>query len=101
MSIRFNHTLVHATDKHRSARFLAEILGLPEPRPFGHFMVVGLDDGASLDFIDAGGEAIYRQHYAFLIDEADFDKIYARIREKGLTHWADPFRRKPGEINHH
>jgi catechol 2,3-dioxygenase-like lactoylglutathione lyase family enzyme len=101
MTIRFNHTIVHSRDKQRSAAFLADILGLPAPKPFGHFMVVGLADDASLDFVDAGGEPIYRQHYAFLIDEPDFDPILARIRARGLDHWADPFKQKPGEINHH
>jgi catechol 2,3-dioxygenase-like lactoylglutathione lyase family enzyme len=40
------------------------------------------------------------QHYAFLIDESDFDSIFARIRERGLDYWADPFGKQPGEINH-
>ena len=29
MAIQLNHTIVHAKDKHESARFLVEILGLP------------------------------------------------------------------------
>src|SRR5262249_38557017 len=91
----------HATDKKKSAAFLADILGLGEPFPFSHFMCVGLADDASLDFVDAGGEPIYRQHYAFLIDEAEFDAIFARLRARGLAYFADPFRKKPGEINHH
>ena len=101
VGIRFNHTIVHSRDKRRSAAFLADVLGLPEPKPFGHFMVVALAGGASLDFIDAGGAPFDRQHYAFLISEREFDRIFARIRERGLEHWADPFRKQPGEINHH
>ena len=31
MSVTLNHTIVRCTDKHASARFLADILGLPEP----------------------------------------------------------------------
>lgn len=99
MSIRFNHTIVHSRAQKESARFLAEILGLPEPKAFGHFLVVELDNGASLDFIDAGGRDFETQHYAFLIDEDDFDRIFGRIRERGLDYWADPFKRQPGEIN--
>jgi catechol 2,3-dioxygenase-like lactoylglutathione lyase family enzyme len=100
MSVRFNHTIVHSRDKRASARFVAEILGLPAPTAFGPFQVLALDGGASLDFVDDSGP-IARQHYAFLIDERDFDAIYARIRARELEHWADPFRQKPGEINHH
>lgn len=101
MSVRFNHTIVHSRDKRAAATFLAEILGLPVPGTFGHFFVVELDNGASLDFIDAGDTDVVQQHYAFLIDEEDFDVIFGRIRARGLEYWADPFKKCPGEINHH
>ena len=101
MSIQFNHTLVHARDKKRSAAFLADMLGLPEPTEWGPFHAVTLDNGVSLDFLDAGDAKFDTQHYAFLIGEADFDAVFARIRARGLSYWADPFRRRPGEINHH
>ena len=31
MSVELNHTIVHATDRDASAKFMAEVLGLPEP----------------------------------------------------------------------
>jgi catechol 2,3-dioxygenase-like lactoylglutathione lyase family enzyme len=99
MSIRFNHTIVHSRDKQESARFLTEILGLPAPRRFADFVVVDLADDASLDYLDAGDFDFQTQHYAFLIDESEFDEIFGRIRERGLDHWADPFKRRSGEIN--
>lgn len=58
-----------------------------------------LDNGVSLDFANADGP-IRPQHYAFLISEADFDAVLGRIRKQGLDHWADPTRRRAGEINH-
>ncbi|MCA9509096.1 MAG: VOC family protein [Myxococcales bacterium] len=100
-SIRFSHTIVHSRDKRASARFLSEMLGLPEPAAFGHFAVVALAHDASLDFLDAGDFDFQPQHYAFLVDEADFDRVKARLDERGLVHWADPFREQPGAINHH
>ncbi|MGE3589275.1 MAG: VOC family protein, partial [Ilumatobacteraceae bacterium] len=75
MAVSLNHTIVGARDKHESARFLSEILGLAEPRSYGHFVVVELDHGLSLDFDDVDGE-VTPQHYAFLIDEATFDGVY-------------------------
>ena len=48
------------------------MLGRAAPTRFGHFEVVKLDNGMSLDFADAQGP-IRPQHYAFLISEADFD----------------------------
>ena len=99
MSVQLNHTIVWCRDQHRSAGFLAEILGRPAPTRFGPFLVVEMDNGVSLDFYQQDGE-ISRQHYAFLIGEAEFDAVYARIRERKLEHWADPARTRAGEINH-
>jgi catechol 2,3-dioxygenase-like lactoylglutathione lyase family enzyme len=98
MSARLNHTIVWCRDKRRSAAFLTEILGLPAPKPFGPFLVAELENGVSLDFHDTEDE-IASQHYAFLIDESDFDEIFARIVERGLDYWADPAGRRRGEIN--
>jgi catechol 2,3-dioxygenase-like lactoylglutathione lyase family enzyme len=99
MAAQFNHTIVWSSDQTKSARFLAEMLGRPAPVRFGRFDVVELDNGVSLDFADAEGP-IRLQHYAFLISEADFDVVLARILARGLDHWADPARHRPGEINH-
>jgi catechol 2,3-dioxygenase-like lactoylglutathione lyase family enzyme len=62
-------------------------------------MVVELDNGVSLDFMEKEG-AVSPQHYAFLIGEQEFDQAFARIKEKGLTYWPDPARSRPNEINH-
>jgi catechol 2,3-dioxygenase-like lactoylglutathione lyase family enzyme len=99
VTVQLNHTIVQCRDKQRSATFLTEILGLPDPVRFGPFLVVEVDNGASLDF-DESDEEIARQHYAFLIGEDDFDVIFGRIRDRGLRYWADPFKSRPGEINH-
>ena len=98
MAVQLNHTIVSARDKQVSATFLAEILGLPAPVPFGPFLGVEADNGVTLDFIDAGGE-ITSQHYAFLISEDEFDEVFGRIRDRELSYWSDPGRQHPGEIN--
>jgi catechol 2,3-dioxygenase-like lactoylglutathione lyase family enzyme len=97
MTIQLNHTIVSARDQDASARFLAEILGLPAPTRHGPFTVVQAGE-TSLDFVDTD-EAITSQHYAFLVSEAEFDEIFARIKAKDLPYWADPHKTKPGEIN--
>ena len=99
MSVQLNHTIVSCRDQQRSAAFLTGILGLPPPARFGHFLVVEADNGVSLDFADTSGE-ITAQHYAFLVDEEEFDASFARIRGDGLPYWADPGRNRRGEINH-
>jgi extradiol dioxygenase family protein len=97
LAVQLNHTLVNVRDKRESAAFVAEVLGLPAPTPYGPFLVVQVDNDVSLDFIDV--EELHPQHYAFLVGEDDFDAILARIRQRGLTFWADPFRRVAGEWN--
>jgi catechol 2,3-dioxygenase-like lactoylglutathione lyase family enzyme len=98
MAAQLNHTIIFSRDQEKSAHFLAEMLGRPAPTRFGHFHVVQMDNGVSLDFMDIEGE-IVPQHYAFLIAEADFDAVLGRIHQRELDHWADPMRRRPGEIN--
>lgn len=96
MPVTLDHAIVPARDKEASARWLAELLEL-EVRPWAHFF--GVQVGAvSLDFDDA--EAFEPHHYAFLVDDEAFDRIFARVRAFGLTYAADPYYRKTGEINH-
>src|SRR3954469_11667662 len=79
MAVQLNHTIVSVRDKHESATFLAEILGLDEPIPYGPFLVVQVDNDVSLDFADDHGP-VHPQHYAFLVSEAEFDQIFGRVR---------------------
>ena len=98
MSVQLNHTIVHASDRDGTATFLTEVLGLPPAPVYGPFRVVEVANGVSLDVIADSG-TIAPQHYAFLVGETEFDEIHARIVERGLTFWADPFHREPGRIN--
>ena len=79
MTIKLNHTIVHARDKRASAEFLADILGLGPPVAFGPFLGVQTGNEVTLDFLETD-EDIQTQHYAFLISEAEFDEIFARIK---------------------
>src|SRR5918994_518149 len=97
MTVQLNHTIVRVRKKRESATFLAEILGLPDPTPYGPFLVVQAGNDVSLDFADDHGPT-QSQHYALLVGEAEFDEIFARIRERGLPYWADPFKHRLGEF---
>jgi catechol 2,3-dioxygenase-like lactoylglutathione lyase family enzyme len=98
MRVELNHTIIPATDKRTSAEFLSSILGVEAARPWRPFLVVAVANGVTLDFADA--EVVDQHHYAFLVSESEFDPIFARIRERGVNYYADPFRHQPGEINH-
>ena len=97
MAIHFNHTILMARDSKASAAFLAEVLGLPAPKHWGPFEMVTTENDANLDYMDTDDE-ISPQHYAFLVSEAEFETIFTRIKKRGLEYWADPEKKKPGEI---
>ena len=100
MTIRLDHTIVHSRDAKAAANFLAELFGLPAPTPVGPFLALRLEDGMTLDFNHMGTDVTI-QHYAFQVDDEDFDTIFSRIRDRALPYWADPFHKRPGEINPH
>jgi len=100
MPVQLNHTIAMATDPAASAQFLADVLGLAAPHAWGPFHEVRLDNGIAIDFMDAGGNPVSAIHYAFLVSEAEFDQIFGRIQARGLVHYADPHKQRPGEINH-
>jgi catechol 2,3-dioxygenase-like lactoylglutathione lyase family enzyme len=100
MTAQLNHAIVWCHDKARSSAFLTHMLGLSQAQVFMDFLVVQLGNGVSMDCYQQEGD-IARQHYAFLVGEAEFDAAFARIGEAGITYWADPGCSLPGEINHH
>lgn len=100
MAVQLNHTIVASRSREDSAAFWSEVLGLAPPSSFGPFLEVMVENGLTFDFSDAGSDPVASQHYAFLVTEAEFDEIFGRILERSVPHWADPGRRRSGEINH-
>jgi catechol 2,3-dioxygenase-like lactoylglutathione lyase family enzyme len=97
MPVQLDHMIVPAHDKDVSARFLADILGLPDPVAMGAFVAVEVNAGLDVDFADADG-SIRPQHLAFRVGEPEFDEIFDRVRGRGLLYWADPRRSRPNEV---
>jgi catechol 2,3-dioxygenase-like lactoylglutathione lyase family enzyme len=99
LSVELNHTIVASRDNRESAEFLTDLLDLDITAEWGPFIAVALGNGVTLDFATVPADDITPQHYAFLVSDEVFDAAYARITERGITHWADPHRERPGEIN--
>ena len=97
MAIHLDHTIVPAHDKEASARFFAEIFGLKYEGPMGHFAPVRVNESLTLDFDDA--EGFKSHHYAFHIDDGEFDAILQRVRAAEITIGSDPWSLDNGEIN--
>ena len=99
MSVEFNHTIIHARDKHASAAFLAGVLGLEVGAEWGPFVPVATGNGVTLDFATVPASSITTQHYAFLVSEPEFDSAFGRLEAAGVEYYADPHLSRPHEIN--
>jgi catechol 2,3-dioxygenase-like lactoylglutathione lyase family enzyme len=98
MPAELYHTIILATDKWASAKFLAAILGLEVGPEWGPFAPVRLANGVTLDFAEA---ASFRSlHYAFFVGDAEFDAALARLESARAASYADFDRSGRGEINH-
>ncbi|MEO8145323.1 MAG: VOC family protein [Betaproteobacteria bacterium] len=100
MTVKLNHTIVHARDKRASADFFSQVFGLAAPVAFGPFLDVQTGNDVTLAFLETD-EQIQVQHYAFLVSETEFDQIFGRVQARDLDYWADPGRREKGRINRH
>ena len=98
MTIKLDHTIVHARDKRASAEFMAAIIGRGKPVAFGPFLGVVTGNDVTLDFLETD-EDIIVEHYAFLVSESEFDAIFGRIQSRNLPYWADPGRQQLNRIN--
>jgi catechol 2,3-dioxygenase-like lactoylglutathione lyase family enzyme len=98
MSATFNHTIIASKDRLTSAAFYRDLLEAQEAPSWGFFTNLQLDGGVLLQFAEPPVD-IQMQHYAFLVDDAHFDRAYELIRQRGIEHWADPQMKRPGETN--
>ena len=98
MTIILNHTIVPVRDKQASAQFFAKIFGLAVEPGVGHFVAVRVNDTLTLDFADR--EEFEPHHYAFHVSDSEFDAIFARVQEAGISYSSDPMHENLGQINH-
>ena len=86
MAIQLDHTIVPSRSRDASAKRLASLLGVHcGPAKFGPFFAVYVNDGLTLDFIETI-EAVPIDHFAFRVDEAEFDQILGRIKAAGIAY---------------
>jgi catechol 2,3-dioxygenase-like lactoylglutathione lyase family enzyme len=98
MAIELNHTIVPARDKEASAQWLAEILGARYEGLHSHFAIVRINEQLTLDYDH--DETFEGHHYAFKVDDATFDRIYARVLAKQIVYGSQPNAVNDMQINH-
>ena len=97
MTITLNHTIVPAHDKEASARFFAQLFGLPYTGLSGHFAPVQVNQTLTLDFDNA--EHFESHHLAFHVSDEDFDAIFSRIKAAGVPYGSEPGAQDNGQLN--
>jgi len=97
MTITLNHTIVPARDKKAAARFFAQIFGLAYKGVDEHFAPVKVND--TLTFLFDDDTNFESHHYAFHVSDAEFDAIFRRVQEAGLTYGSVPWSPDDGKLN--
>jgi catechol 2,3-dioxygenase-like lactoylglutathione lyase family enzyme len=95
--MELNHLLVPCKDKVESANYFARLMGLPTG-PVAHFAPVKINDSLVLDFAEIDDVSLWegkqghfaRQHYAFKVNEDEFDAIFGRVKGEGLRYGSGP-----------
>jgi catechol 2,3-dioxygenase-like lactoylglutathione lyase family enzyme len=98
MPAAFNHTIIASRDRAASAAFYRSILEADDAPCWGPFVNISLAGGVMLQFAEPSVE-IQMQHYAFLVDDAHFDRAYRRLVAARIEHWADPAMIQSGRVN--
>jgi catechol 2,3-dioxygenase-like lactoylglutathione lyase family enzyme len=97
MPITLNHTIVPSHDKVSSAQFFARMFGLEYAGVAGHFAPVHVNDTLTLDWDNS--ESFESHHYAFLVNEQEFDEIFDRLKAEGVRYGSQPNAPTNSQIN--
>jgi catechol 2,3-dioxygenase-like lactoylglutathione lyase family enzyme len=90
VTVRLDHVIVPARNHVASAELLATLLGVPwSTKGVGSSCPVYVNDGLTLDF-DQTDEPIPAQHFCFRVSEAEFDRIFERIKARGIGYRSGP-----------
>ena len=100
MPIRLDHVIVPSRRPIEAARRLAGLLGVPweESSEVGPFTPVYVNEGLTLDFAERG-EGFEGHHLCFHVSEGEFDAIFRRIQDAGITYRSSPLGADDRQIN--
>ena len=99
MEITLNHTIINSISNVESAKFYERIFGFKFLKEWGNFAVVQANSTLTLDFLTK--EKFSKQHYAFKVNNEQFDTIFKQIQDEDLIYGSDPYDRTNMRINHH
>ncbi len=97
MEITLNHTIVPSHNHVESARFYERIFGFEFVKVWGHFAVVKVNSTFTLDFDT--DENFSTLHFAFKVNDTQFDEILGRLKEEGIPFGSSPRSKIDGTFN--
>jgi catechol 2,3-dioxygenase-like lactoylglutathione lyase family enzyme len=97
MEITLNHTIVPSNDNVESAKFYSRIFGFEFVKEWGHFAVVKVNQTLTLDFLTE--DTFSTLHYAFKVNDQQFDEILQRIKSENVSFGSGPSSVSDGKIN--
>jgi catechol 2,3-dioxygenase-like lactoylglutathione lyase family enzyme len=79
-----DHLILNCNDVAASVDFYVNILGFRNEGEDGPFIVIRVNDDLTLQLAPWGTKG--NEHYAFAMSRKDFDKAFARIKEKQIPY---------------
>jgi len=98
MEITLNHTIVYSYDNVQSAKFYERVFGFTFIKTWGHFAVLKINSTLTFDFMNK--EKFTKQHYAFKVNDIEFEEIYQKIKDENIIYGSDPYNLDNMKINH-
>jgi len=84
MTTYLDHTIVPVKDRQASVDFYTKMFSFDYVGEVIRFLVLRVNENMTLDF--AVEEEFVSNHYAFSMDQDEFDATFARVRDAGLIY---------------
>ncbi len=97
MEITLNHTIIPSKNKIASAEFYENIFNFQFIKEWGPFAVVKVNPSLILLFDTR--DRFSKNHYAFKVNDQQFDEILERVKSRSISFGSGPYSSDDGEIN--
>jgi catechol 2,3-dioxygenase-like lactoylglutathione lyase family enzyme len=99
-TVEFNHLIILAKEKKKTANFITRLLNLPEAIPADgavpdFFLCIQFDNDVMILITEFKDHPI--GHYAFKVDNAHFEAIVEKMKTDKQDFWAGPRMQRPYE----
>ena len=79
-----DHIILNVNDLDSTVAFYTEILGFTDEGQDGPFRVLRVSEDFTIQVAPWGTKG--NEHYAFVLDRAEFDAVFERLKERGIPY---------------